>query len=299
MAVATGGGRLFKQNRATMPMRAPPEYLRETHIIGRRCREHMLDSEHYPALRNAPFIWVGYSVLLPPYCMVRLRSVHSHVVASIAGRGRALIGGEVAEWRPGQVLLAPVGVHHAFEIDGAGPWTLAWVFFDDQETAPALRIRQAELVDADSKDFVSVLRMLTHEAAGAAQPAMMEALVTLLDTCARRLAGTDAVDLRLWRLWGRVESDLAYGWTVSELARLACMSEEHLRRLCHKHYQRSPIDHLTHLRLRRAGTMLRSSPEKMEEIAHQAGYASVYSFSAAFRRWSGIPPARFRRGGHV
>ena len=77
---------------------------------------------------------------------------------------------------------------------------------------------------------------------------------------------------------------------------MACMSEEHLRRLCHKHYQRSPMDHLTHLRLRRAGTMLRSSPEKMEEIAHQAGYESVYPFSAAFRRWSGIPPARFRRG---
>ncbi len=35
---------------------------------------------------------------------------------------------------------------------------------------------------------------------------------------------------------GRVESDLAYGWTVSELARLACISEEHLRRRCHKHY---------------------------------------------------------------
>ncbi|HTP25753.1 MAG TPA: AraC family transcriptional regulator [Anaeromyxobacteraceae bacterium] len=42
--------------------------------------------------------------------------------------------------------------------------------------------------------------------------------------------------------------------------------------------------------------MLRSSPEKIEEIAHQAGYGSVYSFSTAFRRWSGVPPARFRRG---
>ncbi len=85
------------------------------------------------------------------------------------------------------------------------------------------------------------------------------------------------------------------GWKVSELARLACMSEEHRRRLCHEDYQRSPMDHLTHLRLRRAGTMLRSSPEKVEGIAHQAGYASVYCFSAAFRRWSSIPPARFRR----
>lgn len=278
-------------------MRTPPEYLRETHIIGRRCREHMLDSDHYPILRNAPFIWVGHSVLRSPYRMVRLRSVHSHIVASVAGRGRALVGGEVVEWRPGQVLLAPVGVHHAFEVDGPGPWSIAWVFFDDRESAPALGTRQVELLDADAEDFVSVVHMLTREAAGAAHPAAMEALVLLLDICARRLAGTEAVDLRLRRLWGQVETDLARGWTVAELARMACMSEEHLRRLCHRHYQRSPMDHLTHLRLRRAGTMLRSSVERMEEIARQVGYGSVYSFSAAFRRWGGIPPARFRRGG--
>lgn len=256
----------------------------------------MLDSEHYPVLRNAPFIWVGQSVLRPPYRIVRLRSVHSHVVASVSGRGRALVDGRMVDWKPGQVLLAPVGAPHAFEIDGAGPWRIAWVFFDDQAESPALRIRQPSLIQADAGDFVSALHMLTREAAGAAEPAVMEALATLLDACARRLAGTDAVDLRLWRLWGQVEADLAQGWTGAGLARLACMSEEHLRRLCHRHYQRSPMDHLTHLRLRRAGTMLRSSPEKMEEIAHQVGYGSVYSFSTAFRRWSGMPPARFRRG---
>jgi AraC-like DNA-binding protein len=296
MSVASFGMLPFKQIGSFLPMLAPLECLRDTHIIGRRCRERMLDSEHYPVLRNAPFIWLGHSILRPPYRMVRLRSVHSHIVASVAGRGRALVAGKVVEWKPGQVLLAPVGIHHAFEVDGGGPWHIVWVFFDDREAAPALRNRQVELIEADAGDFVSVLHMLTREAAGAAQPAAMEALVTVLDTCARRLAGTDAVDLRLWRLWGKVEADLAYRWNVSELARLVCMSEEHLRRLCHKHYQRSPMDHLTHLRLKRASTMLRSSPEKIDGIAHQVGYGSVYSFSAAFRRWSGIPPAQFRRG---
>jgi AraC-like DNA-binding protein len=277
-------------------MRPPPEYLRETHIIGRRCREHMLDRDHFPILRIAPFIWIGHSVLRPPYRMVRLQSVHSHLVASVAGRGRTLIGGRMVEWKPGQVLLAPLGLHHAFEVAGDGPWRIAWVFFDDSARAPALRMLQPQLIEADAEDFVATVHMLTREAAGAAQPAMMEALVALLDACARRLAGADAVDVRLWRLWGQVESDLARGWTAADLARLACMSAEHLRRLCHKHYQRSPMDHLTHLRLRRAGTLLRASPEKIEEVAHKAGYASVYSFSAAFRRWSGVPPARFRRG---
>lgn len=256
----------------------------------------MLDSEHFPVLRNAPFIWVGHSVLRPPYRIVRLHSVHSHILACVAGRGRTLIKGEAVTWRPGQVLLAPIGAHHAFEIQGPEPWEIAWIFYDDQEAAPALRRQEPELIEADSTDFVSAVHLLTREAAGAAQPAVMEALVTLLDAHARRLAGTDAVDPRLWRLWRRVEADLAGDWSVAAMARVACVSEEHLRRLCHVHYQRSPSDHLTHLRLRRAATLLRSSPDKLEEIALKVGYGSVYSFSTAFRRWSRVPPAHFRRG---
>lgn len=277
-------------------MRTPPEFFRETHLIGRNCQEHMLDSAHFPVLRNAPFIWVGESLLRAPYRMVRLRSVHSHIVVSIAGRGRTLIDGRAADWKPGQVLLAPVGVHHAFEIAGDGPWQIAWVFYDDTATRPVLPMHQPLLLEADGRDFVSTLQMLTREAAGAAQPATLSALVTLLDTAARRLAGTEGIDHRIGRLWGMVEGDLARDWTVTEMARVACMSTEHLRRLCQKHYRRSPLGHLTHLRLRRASTMLRATPEKLEEIAARVGYGSVYSFSTAFRRWAGMPPARFRRG---
>lgn len=276
-------------------MRGPTQFFSETHIVGRRCRELMLHSEHFPILRKAPFIWVGYSVIRSPYRMVRLHSVHSHVVVSVSGRGRTLIQGKAVDWRPGHVLLAPVGQHHAFEVVGAGPWTIAWVFFDDTMAAPALRGERPELIEADASDFVSILKVLTREASGAAQLKMMEPLVSILETVARRLAGNEPVDERLWRLWGIVESDLAHKWTAAKLARAASMSEEHLRRLCHKNYQRSPIDHLTHLRMRRASTMLRSSSAKLEEVALQVGYGSVYSFSVAFSRWSGVPPGRFRR----
>lgn len=296
MTVAVTGRCAFKQTRDPEPMLLSHEYLRETHLIGRRCREQMLDSEHCPALRDAPFIWVGHGTLRAPYRMVRLRSVHSHIIACVSGRGRTVIDGRLVDWNPGQVLLAPVGAYHAFEVAGQGPWTIAWVFFDDRESAPALRNRQTELVAADAGDFVATVRMLTREALGPAQPAALGALVTLLDTCARRLAGTDVGDRRLWRLWPKVEADLARRWTVPELARLACVSGEHLRRLCHRHHQRSPLAHVAQLRMRRAAILLRSSQEKMEDIARRSGYSSAYAFAAAFRRWSGIPPARFRRG---
>jgi transcriptional regulator GlxA family with amidase domain len=123
----------------------------------------------------------------------------------------------------------------------------------------------------------------------------LQALATLLDTHARRLAGADQVDARLWRLWERVEADLGRDWDGRGLSQVAALSEEHLRRLCHRHYQRSPMAYLAQLRLQRAATLLRSTPAKIEEIAVRVGFAGVYSFSAAFKRWSGVPPSTFRR----
>lgn len=271
-----------------------PEFLRETHLIGPRCREWVLDGASFAQLRAARLTWVGHSVLYPPYRMVRLASKYSHVVAPFDGEGRVLIDGREVEWKPGQVLLAPAGACHAFEIAGAGPWRIAWVFFDDHEGPPVIQSDRARLVEADAGDFVSTMQMLAREAAGAAQPSALQALATLLETHARRLAGADQVDARLWRLWERVEADLGRSWSGAELARVAALSEEHLRRLCHRHYQRSPMAYLGELRMQRAGILLRSTPAKIEEVALRVGFSTVYAFSAAFKRWSGVPPSEFR-----
>lgn len=271
-------------------------FFRETHLIGPRCREHAIDEANFPVLRNAPFRWVGHSTLYPPYRMVRLASVHSHVVASISGRGRALVGGRSVEWKPGQVMLGPVGVHHAFETAGHGPWRIAWVFFHDRAQAPVLPGREPTLIDADAANFAATIQMLTREAAGPARQAVMESLVALLNVLARDLAGTRGNDLRLGRVWEQVELELARPWDVNALARLARTSAEHLRRLCHRQHQCSPMAHVTKLRLQRAGALLHSSPLSLDEIARQVGYSSPYAFSAAFRRWSGQSPGRYRRG---
>lgn len=276
-------------------MSVADEYFRETHMIGPGCRERMLDCGQFPLLRNAPFIWVGKSELTAPYRMVRLRSVHSHIVVPLKGAGQVLIDGAVRDFSPGQVMLGPVGAHHAFGLAEGGSWTLAWVFYDDREAEPVLPQRRATLVEADGEDFAAALHMLLREASGAAEPSAMTALVTLLDVAARRLAGGDGVDPRLRRLWQEVEENLASDWSVRRMAARAAMSEEHLRRLCRHHYQESPASRLANLRMRRAATMLRSSPAKTEDIALRVGYASMYSFSVAFHRWSGLPPSEFRR----
>lgn len=279
-----------------MTMPAPNQFLRETHIVGPNCRERALDSDRFPALKNAPFIWVGYSVLKPPYRIVRLNSVHSHIVVSISGRGRTLVNGESVDWDPGKVLLGPVGKHHGFEIAGTAPWTIGWVFFEDSVSSPVLKGRQTELIDADSKDFVETLKMLLREASGHTQADVMAALVTLLNTHARRITGSEKIDLRLWRLWEKVEADLAHPWSTAKMSRIISVSEEHLRRLCHNCYQQSPMKHLSNLRMSRASILLKSSNLSLEEISSKVGYASAYSFSAAYKRQTGCYPGQSRKG---
>ena len=268
--------------------------LRETHLIGPTCREWVLSHERFPQLHGGRFVWVGHSLLHQPYRMVRMQAVHAHVVACFGGRGRVLIDGREVDWRPGQVLLVPRGTCHAFEPAGREPWRIAWIFCDDRRGGPLIDGRSCRLMKADVSGFVSTLQLLTREAAGEAEPAAMQALVTLLQTHTRRLAGGTQVDRRLVCLWERVEADLGRAWNCRLLAAVAAMSEEHLRRLCHRHYRRSPMNYVAQLRMHRAGTLLRASPEKVEAVALQVGFTSPYAFSAAFKRWSGVPPGRFR-----
>lgn len=270
------------------------QHLRETHLIGPNCREWVLSHERFPQLRNGRFVWVGHSEIIAPYRMVRMQSVHAHVLACFGGRGRVLIDGAMVPWRPGQVLLAPRGVCHAFEATGRTPWKLAWIFCDDRQGGHLIEGKTCRLIEADASGFVSTLKLLTREAAGESDAAAIQALVTLLETHTRRLVGSSKTDGRLVGLWERVEADLAHHWSCSELARIAVMSEEHLRRLCLRHYRRSPMNYVLQSRMHRAGVLLRSSESKIETIAQQVGFASQYAFSAAFKRWSGKPPGSFR-----
>jgi AraC-like DNA-binding protein len=72
------------------------------------------------------------------------------------------------------------------------------------------------------------------------------------------------------------------------------MSPEHLRRLCKKELGRSPIQHLTFLRMKHARYLLGTTDDKVEVIAHAVGYESPFTFSNTFKKWVGWRPSELR-----
>jgi transcriptional regulator GlxA family with amidase domain len=56
------------------------------------------------------------------------------------------------------------------------------------------------------------------------------------------------------------------------------------------------MQHVTHLRMRRAETLLQSTTAKLAVIARMVGYENVFAFSTAFRRIYHVPPSLRREG---
>jgi AraC-like DNA-binding protein len=86
---------------------------------------------------------------------------------------------------------------------------------------------------------------------------------------------------------------------VKEMARSLGISSSHLRARFRASCGVSLGRHLRRLRLERACGLLRLSSSRVSEIGESCGFASIYSFSRAFRHAYGLSPLAYRQGGRA
>lgn len=84
--------------------------------------------------------------------------------------------------------------------------------------------------------------------------------------------------------------------SVKEIARALGISVSHLRARFRASCGVSLGRHLRRLRLEKACGLLRLGQSRVTEVAENCGFASIYSFSRAFRSAYGVSPLAYRRG---
>jgi AraC-like DNA-binding protein len=102
-------------------------------------------------------------------------------------------------------------------------------------------------------------------------------------------------DTRLGPVIGQLHQRPEHGWTVESMARTSGMSRAAFAARFNEQVGEPPLKYLTRVRMHRAQSMLRDGDSAMSDIAQAAGYGSEAAFSTAFRRWTGVPPATYRR----
>jgi AraC family transcriptional regulator len=100
---------------------------------------------------------------------------------------------------------------------------------------------------------------------------------------------------RLYRAKDFIASSFDQPLTIYAMARVACLSPTHFLRTFRQVFQQTPHQFLVAHRLEQARNLLLSTNLGVTEICLRVGFESLGSFSALFRKRTGLSPEQFRR----
>jgi len=138
----------------------------------------------------------------------------------------------------------------------------------------------------DEDALVSLARAVTDEQEATAR---LHARVTAVKASTR-----DEILRRLCFARDVLEGSLDQTVGLEELARRSHLSPFHLHRHFHRTFGETPQAYRTRRRLERAARALRSSVAPVTDIALDAGFSSLGSFSSLFKRRFGVSPLGYR-----
>lgn len=276
-------------------MPAPPAPLQETTVDGPKTVRWVLESHECRAFAVPRIARLGIDDTVAPYERVRLHPGGSFIMVCLAGRGQVMLDGRWQTIGAGWACMAPPRVPNAFHAIRGQKWRFLWLRYDEPPfVSPLVSAASPVRVKVDAPQLQRVWEGLRAEWEGSRDPKALHHWIELVQHHALQLAKPWQRNDRLRSLWAHVESTLAQDWSVATLAHEAHVSEEHFRRLCWKELGRSPMAHLTSLRIQAARVMLTTTDDKQEVIAQLLGYRSPIAFSRAFRRWAGCLPSEYR-----
>lgn len=143
----------------------------------------------------------------------------------------------------------------------------------------------------------------SRERRPAREVVMARLLEVLLIEALRSAPGTEAApglvralaDTRLAQALRRMHEAPARAWTMAELAQQAALSRSAFFARFSRAVGRAPMEYLLAWRMALATSLLRRGACSIAEVAQQVGYSSASTFSVAFARHVGVPPARYVR----
>lgn len=269
--------------------------LSETAQVGKRTRELLIHPSTCPSFNVHHVRLAGISYAVDGFHFTRLNPQLSQLMACTHGKGEVLMGDKWVPCGENTAYLTPPRRIHSYRALKKGPWNLCWVIFrEDGNRIPAIPSQEPMLVQLDPRPLHDAILGLYRESIGARDLGIMHHWTEIIVAQAKRLLQPFHHNPRLWKLWEEIDANLSREWTIDQMASAVHVSSEHLRRLCHQTIGRSPMDHVAHLRMIKAATLLTSTGEKVENIARQVGYQNAFAFSSAFKRIYGVTPSSFR-----
>lgn len=294
-AEAHGAGIPALASLAARDARIPrPDIHTETHVLGEDTQVLTVRAEHCEALAARHIAHVAVVDAAAPYTIVRTHLSGAFMQVCLGGEGQTLLDGRWLAHTPGYASFAPAHVLHAFHCLPGKRWQLCWVRFMPSSPRSLAGAMSPSLTRFDGRPLEHAVRGLFHEVSTGDDPGSSAIWVDIIERYVARIVDPWQREPRLNSMWNAVLADLGRPWVLEEMARLANISPEHLRRLCWENFGRSPGRQLTAMRMARAAHELVTTQRKIEAIARDVGYSNPFTFSNTFKRLTGFRPSEYR-----
>jgi AraC family transcriptional regulator of arabinose operon len=275
--------------------------MRKSVTIPAACKERFVPLDH-PLMarwRRAGVTMSGVSECAPGYCITAPAPRELMLIATTGGSGWAATPAGTETLEAGSLFIGVPGEAVGWGIAGAS-WRLAWWYLTPLALwRPLVDGRgglrgypRGALLEALLRDLIERLSAPAgHDDDIARHHA--DAILLLL----RELAGTslEAPEDGFTVLWREVAGSLHEPWSVPSLARRLGHSPSTLQRVCTRRFGHGAHQELLRLRMVHARKVLQSTAYPLRVVAELVGYGDPFTFSAAYRRWSGHAPRQERR----
>ncbi|MFZ8201270.1 AraC family transcriptional regulator [Alteromonas portus] len=270
--------------------------------IGPKCFERFIDSSNVPEISDLEIELAGCSNLSGNYTVGRVSPPNHTLFYSIHGQGKFRVPSGEMQLNEGQLIILPAG--QSFEVTiVSDQWDIIWVNLADSERWKSFSKSEAVVLDnAKLEGLHHAMELLYLErdvdSRGAAMQLVSRYLYRIIDAPLNNEPCHDDKERRqvnrLHGLFSAVEKQLQFDWDMKSLSEKAHYSAPHLHRLCLQVFGRSPKQHVIHLRMTRAKSLLLSTQWPVSYIASYVGYANVFTFSKRFKKSTGLSPSAFR-----
>lgn len=240
------------------------------------------------------------------YGEVERNNPNMHVIIiTLEGQGR-LFTDDIARkgmpMEPGHLTVLPAHQRHYYRLDG-DHWKALWIYLADTPLWAHLGRQKAHArISQSGREICAAIEGFLSEnirTGSRARVAARHYAELILLNIERELEMEDNFTSQkmrqdLYSLWEKVNDDLGHPWRVTDLAEKIGISPQHLYRVSMRFFACKPMEMVKRLRMQRAQDFLSSTDMPIKTIAQRVGYSDPFSFSAAFKRYSGCSPRAFR-----
>lgn len=232
-----------------------------------------------------------------------------HLMMCIGGQGHALIDGQEAQLRAGQLLIIPREAPHTYWADDGEPWSIYWVHFlgEDADYYVERIPRKGQPVPIEASAQQEAVRLFRYclDALyeGYGLPTMIYAAQSVQHILSLLLYRNKALPLeprkKKWpfnveAITEYMQDHLQDPIPLDEVARQAGLSVSHFSDIFRMHTGQSPMAYFTQVRIRQACHLLDLTRKPVKVVAIETGYRDPYYFSRVFKKVMGISPEKYR-----